>query len=284
MNYPKTFCSLLFLFIVQAGFSQVHWFVQADGNLSLLPKVTNSGTYAAVVADNPTFVSTSITASYEKRAGANIKGGLQIPLSDKFFAEPALQLSFIRFRKKTGISYATRSGSIDDLNGVSSSIGYYENYGAPFFIPGITPLFSNTHSMVDPDVKTENAGKTSFLFLSADLNATYKIAKHTHIGLGIMPFFLLSTSTYNYQLEPLPYASEYAYLLSEKKDNSKDEYNNFGVSGNLLVEQQITQHLSVLATGTQHITRLYKDAAIDILRDKKTRIRYVSLGLRYYLR
>lgn len=284
MNYPKTFCSLLFFFIAQTGFSQVHWFVQADGNASILPKVTNTSTYAAVAADNPTIVRTSITSSYEKRTGANIKGGLQIPLSGKFFAEPALQLSFIRFRKKTGVSYATYSGSVDDLNGVATSIGYYENYGAPFFIPGITPFFNNTHSVIDPDVKTENAGKTSFLFLSADLNATYKIAKHTHIGLGVAPFLLLSTSTYNYQLEPLPAASEYAYLLSEKKDNSKDKYNNFGVSGNLLVEQQITQHLSVLATGTQHITRLYKEAGIDILRDKKTRIRYISLGFRYYLR
>ncbi|ANH80581.1 hypothetical protein A8C56_05890 [Niabella ginsenosidivorans] len=282
MNYPKTFLPLLLLFIMQTGYSQVHWFIQADGNLSILPKVTNTSTYAAVVTDNPTVVSTSIAASYEKRAGANIKGGIQIPLSDKFSAEPALQLSFIRFRKKTNVSYATRSGSIDDLNGVSSTAGYYENYGDPFFIPGITPFFNNTNSTFDPSAKTEDIGKTRFLFLSADLNASYKITKHTHIGLGVAPFLLLGAHTYNYQLEPLPAASQYTYLISEKKDNTKDKYNNFGVSGNILVEQRITNHLSVLATGTQYITRLYKEEAY-MLRDKKSRIRYVSLGVRYYL-
>lgn len=260
--------------------AQLSYFVEAGGNLSILPKVKNSNAYMAMAVSTPIAVSAAVRSSYEKKTGFYIKGGIQIPLSGKFFLEPAINLHNIKLRKKTEMEYTVRSQpNYSDLNDESiNAAGSSSGYGDPLFVPGAIVPFPASY-ITDPN--TENIGKTSFTFLSLDMNAKYTIAKHTSIAIGITPYMMLNTSRYRYELTPFPSQMQYQYRASPKKDKAKDPYNNTGIAAGVYIEQGLTKNMSLLAGGTQYISRLYsRDAAM--FPDKKTRVRYLSLGVRYY--
>jgi hypothetical protein len=268
------------VFLATTMNAQLSYFVEAGGNLSILPKVRNSNAYMAMVGSTPIAVSADVRSSYEKKPGFQFKGGIQIPLSGKFFLEPAINLHYIKLRKKTEMKYNVRSQpNYSDLNNESiNAAGSSSDYGDPLFIPGAIVPFPTSY-ITAPDA--ENIGKTSFTFLSLDMNAKYIIAKHTNIAIGITPYTMLNTYRYRYELTPLPSQTQYQYRAYPKKDQTKDSYNNTGIAAGIYIEQGLTKNMSLLAGGTQYISRLYsRDAAM--FPDKKTRIRYLSLGVRYY--
>lgn len=168
-----------------------------------------------------------------------------------------------------------------NLNDSYYSVGSYSGYGDPLLLPGNHILTEITPTTFEPGNNTQNLGKSNFMILSLQLNAKYSVGAKTHIGLGMAPYLLLHTQTYRNELLALPQTSAYSYRIIDNKDNSKTGYNDFGLSANLFAEQNITKNISLVASGTQYITRLYNNDA-PILPDKKSRMRHVNFGIRYY--
>ncbi|MCH5689242.1 hypothetical protein LWM68_36370 [Niabella sp. W65] len=65
--------------------AQLSYFVEAGGNLSILPKVRNSNAYMAMVGSTPIAVSADVRSSYEKNPASNLKEAFKSPYPESSF-------------------------------------------------------------------------------------------------------------------------------------------------------------------------------------------------------
>ncbi len=137
------------------------------------------------------------------------------------------------------MKYNVRSQpNYSDLNNESiNAAGSSSDYRDPLFIPGAIVPFPTSY-ITAPDA--ENIGKTSFTFLSLDMNAKYIIAKHTNIAIGIIPYTMLNTYRYRYELTPL-LSNAVSISSIPQKDQTKDSYNNTGIAAGIYIEQGLTK-------------------------------------------
>lgn len=281
----KNFIFLIAILFAAASIqAQVKYFFQADGNLSIIPKTKNDGTFEDRFAPNPTYTSIKNTARFENRFGFNLKGGGQYQLAAKFKLEAFLQFSQINYRQKNNYETGTVSGGQ-----VSYAKGVYYNAGSPLpnYNLGPVPVFGTTiisNPTVTGDPDKQGVAQLGYGGLGASLK--YSLFSGTNIGLGATAQVLLLASTYRatHSGEYITSPSGDYYLISTdiKKDKSKDGFTSFGGSCHLSVEQQITKQLAIEGSLTQFINKLYKDLSPE-LDGKKARLRSVQVGVRYYL-
>jgi opacity protein-like surface antigen len=273
------------LLVVATIHAQVRYFIQTDGNLSIIPKTKNSGTFEDEFAPYPNSTKIESTTKFENQFGFNVKGGVQFKLADKLRVESSLSFSYLNYRQKNHYKSVT-------VNGGQMYAEEHTYYGVGYSIPnysaGLPVMWSGTiipDPNIDGDPDKQGVAHLGYGNLGATLK--YNFLPKTSVGLGASMYALLLATTYKAEytseLVSPPNGNAYKITTHIRKEKSKGDFKTFGASCNLNIEQQLTPRISVEGSLTQHLTKLYKEQSPE-LDGKKPKMRYISLGVRYYLK
>ncbi len=266
--------------------AQVRYFFQAEGNLSLLPKIKNNGTYVNTFAANPNQSVINSSTTFKHKPGFNVSGGAQVKLSKYLAIEASAGIRMLTYRQKNKYHIITTDGT-----NYTESKGTYYHAGItyPAYIvqspsPGVgySPYVPDNQADASLQKKQGNAN-LGFASLVAVLKLN--LTEKTSIGIGPSLDFLLWAKAYNDKMliveSPLP---DYVYVWAPKTEKAsiKKDLTNIGASGHIQLEHQLTDQFALQAAFSQAINKLYKDQEMT-LSGGKARMRYVSIGVRYYL-
>jgi len=159
------------LFLVFSLQAQIHFFVEASGNMSLIPK-SEKTVSSSSIPEGANYTMYSIynyKEDYDKALGANVMMGIQYDLKNKFSFESGLDLSLIKFNHDFLTAHAFMYTPLDNtvLSQIPvTSVSYYE-------------LKSNF----------------SLTYLSIPISAFYQLFKDKlYVGAGVVPGVLVSAS------------------------------------------------------------------------------------------
>lgn len=281
------FITLLLLAGTPYLHAQVRYFFQAEGNLSLLPKINNKGIYVNTFAANPSQAIINSHTTFKQKPGFGVSGGAQVKLSEYLAIEASAGLTMQAYRQKNNYHILTTDGT-----NYSESKGTYYNVGLTYpvyLVQGPGP------SMGYAPYVNENVAKASLQKKQGNVNlgvaslaavVKLNLTSKTSIGIGPSLDFLLWAKAYNENVYVMGSDDpDYIFIwtpMTEKKDIKKD-LTSIGVAGHIQVEHQLTNQFALQAVFSQAVNKLYKDEEMT-LSGGKARMRYVSLGLRYYLK
>ncbi len=266
--------------------SQVRYFLETDGNLSVMSKIKNSGTYVNTFASNPGQASISSKTTFKQKPGFGISGGARFQLNQYVGIDVSAGITMLAYRQKNKYHILTTNGT----NYTESKGTYYQaGLTYPAYIVqnpsqgmGYSPYIND--NLADASLQKKQGNANLGL---ASLAAVFKLnlTAKTSIGIGPSLDFLLWAKAYNDKMfiveSPVP---DYVYVwapMTEKTAIKKD-LRAVGVSGRLQVEHQLANRVALQAFLSQAVNQLYKENEMT-LSGGKARMRYVSIGLRYYL-
>jgi len=185
-----------FLFLVFSLQAQIHFFVEASGNMSLIPKsekivgsqsIDPTTTYTLYMKD-------TYNENYTGIAGGNIMVGLQAELKNDFSLESGLELALIKFNRDIVLTHES------------------------MYLP-----VSNVTMPVPPDSYYRTGLKSDFglTYLSIPVSVFYQpIKRKLYVGGGVLPGLLVHSSsiTDDYMFSKLSIAAQLQtrYKMTEK--------------------------------------------------------------------
>lgn len=276
--------ALLLLLTTLFSHAQVKYFLQPEANITVIPKIKNQGTYSNTFAPNPNQSNISTQASFDSKPGFAVKGGVQFPLNKYVSIETMAGLSVLAYKQRNNYNIATVNGSE-----YSEVRGIYDNAGLTYptyLVQGAAPHYSPyVGENLASDALQKKQGNVNLGHASVAANLVFHLAPATRIGVGPAVDFLLWAKTYNEKVFTMGSSDpDYFFIwtpMTEKAD-VKRSFTGTGFRVNLHAEQQLTKHFALQASFSQAINRLYKDVYMT-LDGTKPRMRYLSLGMRYYL-
>ncbi|ADQ78813.1 hypothetical protein Palpr_0657 [Paludibacter propionicigenes WB4] len=158
------------LFVVFGLQAQVHFFVEASGNMSLIPK-SEKTVSSSSIPEGANYTAYSIynyKEDYDNALGTNVVMGIQYDLKNKFSFESGLDLSLIKFNHDLLLSHAFMYIALNNSNSQIPlhSVSYYE-------------LKSNF----------------SLTYLSIPISVFYRLFEDKlYVGAGVLPGVLVSAS------------------------------------------------------------------------------------------
>ncbi len=283
MKYLLSLMLLTFFFTISSN-SQVRYFVQAQGNLSLLAKMKNKGEYVNPLLSSPNITYIHTSTSFDKRVGTGVKGGASIPISSKLSIDAMVNVDWVNYRQKNNYEMW---GNTETQHTYTQAT--YNNAGQTFrqnMLTGVSFVFGGDVTFIpNPDMEYKDKdGNTSLITAGINGSLNYKLLPKTKIGLGVGASTLLFAQTFRERIiiSGGEMSGNEAYTTIEK-DKSKDGFNKLIFWGNLSIEQQLTNKMSVIGGFVQQFNTLYKQYSVVDMKGDKARMRYLSLGLRYYL-
>ena len=184
------------LFLVFSLQAQIHFFVEASGNMSLIPKsekivgsqsIDPTTTYTLYMKD-------TYNENYTGIAGGNIMVGLQAELKNDFSLESGLELTLIKFNRDIVLTHES------------------------MYLP-----VSNVTMPVPPDSYYRTGLKSDFglTYLSIPVSVFYQpIKRKLYVGGGVLPGLLVHSSsvTDDYMFSKLSIAAQLQarYKMTEK--------------------------------------------------------------------
>lgn len=184
------------LFLVFSLQAQIHFFVEASGNMSLIPKsekivgsqsIDPATTYTLYMKD-------TYNENYTGIAGGNIMVGLQAELKNDFSLESGLELALIKFNRDIVLTHES------------------------MYLP-----VSNVTMPVPPDSYYRTGLKSDFglTYLSIPVSVFYQpIKRKLYVGGGVLPGLLVHSSsvTDDYMFSKLSIAAQLQarYKMTEK--------------------------------------------------------------------
>ncbi len=284
IKYSFLFIQLFVITIVAK--TQVKYFVQANGNLSVLSNKVYKGTYTTQSGQGPISLNIRNDANFEKKAGLGIQAGAVFPINEKISVETYFTGSLVRFRQENNFT----------LYNDANPSGFFES--GPLYAVGIVPKVEEW-SILSPYLinlikeHKEDNGKANIMYASINGKILYRLLRKTIIGGGVGMQTLINAKNYavkferrgddpNYDPGLFGDRDEIVGVTVEKR-SANEKFNKFGIQATLSVEQKITDNISLVAEAVQHANKLFKEKEI-IINDNEPRMRYLSLGLRYYLK
>lgn len=267
--------------------AQVRYFLQADGNLSMPGKIKNTGSYVNTFAPNPNETDIRSSSTFKQKPGFGIGGGVQFALNEQVHIETSAGLKMFAYRQKNKYDFSTVDGTAyTELSGIYYHGGLtYPDYLLPVQARG-TPYAPNAGVNLASPALQKKQGNVNLGMVSLAAFLRFNLTPKTTIGVGPSADMLVWAKTYNDKVYVLASPDpDYTFQLSPmtQKTNNKKDFTPVIANANLQVEQQLTNHFAVQASFSQGINKLYKDDA-KALDGGKARMRYVSLGLRYYIK
>jgi len=274
---------MLLTFFLSSSYAQVKYFVQADGNLSVMGKMKNKGEYVNPLFSSPNITYINTSTSFDKKVGASVKGGVSIPISSKLSIEAMVNVDWINYRQKNRFEMW---GNTETQHTYTQAT--YNNAGQTFrqyMLTGVSFVYGSSVTFIpNPDMEYKDKdGNASLVTAGINGSLNYNVLPKTKIGLGVGASTLLFTQTFrNEVIMAGGDINGYAFTTIEK-DKTKDGFNKLILLGNLSIEQQLANKISVVAGFAQQLNALYKQHSVVNMTGDKARMRYLSLGLRYYL-
>ncbi|GEM_PF-2042482 len=284
IKYSFLFIQLFVITIVAK--TQVKYFVQADGNLSVLSNKVYKGTYTTQRGQGPIFLNIRNDANFETKMGLGINAGAIFPINEKLSVETYLKGSLVRFRQKNNFT----------LYNDANPSGFFES--GPLYAVGIGPKVDEWSSLSPYLISLikehkEDNGTANIMYASINGKFLYRLLPKTIIGVGIGVHTLINAKNYYVKFKRrgddpnfIPgFFQERDEIIgvSIEKGRANEKFNKIGLQASLSVEQKITENFSLVAEAVQHANTLFKEKEI-IINDNEPRMRYISLGLRYYLK
>ena len=158
------------IFLIFNSQAQIHYFVEASGNMSIIPKSEKViGSQSTDAATTYTLLSQdTYNESYKGKLGGNIQIGMQYDLKNKISLESGLELSMIRFNRDLTLTHQSMYFSASNI-----------------FVP--TPP--------DGYLKSELKGDFSLSYLSIPVSVFYPLLKERlYVGVGVVPGVLIHAS------------------------------------------------------------------------------------------
>jgi hypothetical protein len=158
--------SFFLIFSLQA---QIHYFVEASGNMSLVPKSEKVIESNSIDASTYTLYSKdTYNESYKNTLGGNIMVGLQYDLKNSFSLESGVELSLIKFNRDFNLKHESKYFSLSNI-----------------FMP--TPPNSYFNNGLKSDF--------SLSYLSIPVSVFYQLVKERfYVGAGVVPGVLVHAS------------------------------------------------------------------------------------------
>ena len=160
--------SLFLVFSLQA---QIHYFVEASGNMSLIPKSEKTISNSSIPegANYTMYSMYNYKEDYQKAFGGNVMIGVQYDLKNKFSLESGLDLSLIKFNQDLMASQTFMYKLLDNT-GLSQ-----------------TPVVSASYYELKSDF--------SLSYLSIPVSVFYQLLKERlYVGTGVVPGVLIHAS------------------------------------------------------------------------------------------
>lgn len=267
--------------------AQVRYFLQAEGNLSLLPKINNKGIYVNTFAANPSQAVINSNTTFKQKPGFGVSGGARVKLNEYLAIEASAGVTMLAYRQKNNYHLVTTDGT-----NYTESKGTYYHAGITYpvyLVQGTGPVTVYA-PYVNPNLAKaslqEKQGNVNLGMASLAAVLKLNLTSKTSIGIGPSLDFLLWAKAYNENVYVMGSDDpDYMFIwtpMTEKKDIKKD-LTSIGVAGHIQLEHQLTDQFALQAAFSQAVNKLYKDEEMT-LPGGKARMRNVSIGLRYYLK
>ncbi|MBZ4192369.1 hypothetical protein [Niabella beijingensis] len=281
MSRSIFFLLLLSLLFAIPGPAQVHWFIRPEGNLSLIRKTSNTTSYNTTIDNEPVRATVAARSEFDRQLGAGLSGGFVVPTAVKRLSlEAAAGLVMTSYRAHTALDFRS-SGDIYDLNmpGFRAISVQFDGYAGGFS----DRLFSSGKPYIISPENTEKnfkQGTVRHLYAQLQIGAKYKLLRKTAIGLGVVPYLLVQSTTHTYKEELTPPPIQ-GTLLRQTKSQAKDDYHTAGMAAQAKVEQALNARFSLQALFTHHFSKIYKEQPGDVP-GRKPKMQYAALGMSYY--
>lgn len=156
-------------FLIISSQAQVHYFVEASGNMPLIPKSKKIIESQSIDATTYTLLSKdTYNESYNNTLGGNIMVGLHYDLKNKFSLESGVELSLIKFNRDFSFNHEAMYFSTSNIVLPTPPNSYY-NTGSKF--------------------------NFSLNYLSIPVSVFYQLCKdRLYVGAGIVPGILIHAS------------------------------------------------------------------------------------------
>lgn len=265
-------------------YGQVKYFVQGGGNLSVITTQTNTGTYVDIMADNPNRSDIKTSSNFKHKPGLGINAGAKLKANQLISIEGTIGLAVINYRQKNRVAVETVNGS------------QYSSYKGTYYNAGLTyPLYwvqnpggfyaTEIGENAAPKTLQKKQGNVSIGVITIGALVNVHITPKTNIGIGPSGNITMWAKTYNEKVlvfAESPGGQMFMRTPMTTKAGIKKDVANIMVNADFQVVQQLTNKFSLQASFTQAINKLYKSNNL-YLPGGNTRMRYLSLGIRYYL-
>ena len=159
-------------FLIISSQAQVHYFVEASGNMSLIPKSKKIIESHSIDATTYTLLSKdTYDESYKNTLGGNIMVGLHYDLKNKVSLESGVELTMIKINRDFYFNHESTYFSVSNIVLPTPPNSYY-----------------NTGSKID----------FSLNYLSIPVSVFYQLCKdRLYVGAGVVPGVLIHASNWS---------------------------------------------------------------------------------------
>ena len=159
-------------FLIISSQAQVHYFVEASGNMSLIPKSKKIIESHSIDATTYTLLSKdTYDESYKNTLGGNIMVGLHYDLKNKVSLESGVELTMIKINRDFYFNHESTYFSVSNIVLPTPPNSYY-----------------NTGSKID----------FSLNYLSIPVSVFYQLCKdRLYVGAGVVPGILIHASNWS---------------------------------------------------------------------------------------
>ena len=159
-------------FLIISSQAQVHYFVEASGNMSLIPKSKKIIESHSIDATTYTLLSKdTYDESYKNTLGGNIMVGLHYDLKNKVSLESGVELTMIKINRDFYFNHESTYFSVSNIVLPTPPNSYY-----------------NTGSKID----------FSLNYLSIPVSVFYQLCKNRlYVGAGVVPGILIHASNWS---------------------------------------------------------------------------------------
>ena len=156
-------------FLVFGLQAQIHYFVEASGNMSLIPKSEKIIESQSTDASGYTLLSkNTYSESYKNTMGGNVMVGMRYDLKNKFSLESGVELALIRFNRDFNFKHESMYLPVDNVLMPTPPNNYFNN--------GLKSDFSLS-------------------YLSIPVSVFYQLLKERlYVGVGVVPGLLVHSS------------------------------------------------------------------------------------------
>ncbi len=156
-------------FLIMSSQAQVHYFVEASGNMSLIPKSKKIIESQSIDATTYTLLSKdTYKESYNNTLGGNIMVGLHYDLKNKFSLESGVELTLIKFNREFNFNHESMYFSASNI---------------------VLPIPPNSY------YNTGSKFNFSLNYLSIPVSVFYQLCKdRLYVGAGVVPGVLIHAS------------------------------------------------------------------------------------------
>lgn len=156
-------------FLIMSSQAQVHYFVEASGNMSLIPKSKKIIESHSIDATTYTLLSKdTYKESYNNTLGGNIMVGLYYDLKNKFSLESGVELTLIKFNREFNFNHESMYFSASNI---------------------VLPIPPNSY------YNTGSKFNFSLNYLSIPVSVFYQLCKdRLYVGAGVVPGVLIHAS------------------------------------------------------------------------------------------